>query len=697
MRKQELYQSIESIKPDKNLKNKILKAVEEKDTVTVIHKPLFIPLAIAVLLIINIGIIGKMVISDSIDRSMRAADQIKASSSEIALSTSSKDTETNITDEKASEALEAEKAKEKAQSEDDKINQQQLSEQEAEKAAKFNNAVNSFSAEISSGNYAYMTFYEKSSYDPQKDQPWYAKPDSDGYSIKNNGAIIYQYGNIPYRRYIKYVPADMIIFESSDGNIPQNTPEKIYTNKEYIIRYDGKGFREENIISITESFADASAFNNRIADGRLFTEASSGFQEKSMLAYTSSGVLPVRIESAMDYDETSDLTFRSYTDISESQQNELTNVEAYWNETSALKTLELIDVPDVSGMSEDEAVKALNAAGLYNVTPVPENYSDPSIDGNTVYNTYPKAGDAVSPDDRIRVHICSKSMIKDAVGLLEYEAIDSLNEQGILFNTEYVHENDKMDGIILSTSHQDRETIKGGESITIYVNKLNRSMADYIGKPLSFNTESFIIYGRNENDRKRNKLDIKEIEESMKKQKLFTRQYNTEGGYIAYDYEASIDALWSSASYFNGRIQFYSAGDIVDTESGYVYSESVSIDPEKFSDEAAMTVDGMVFQYNYNDEYNGIEVSPGIICGDYYRDREMHYASTYEEVVQALKDPYYENCSGLIGKYEDTSNPMHYYIYEHGGKRYYVTLQFNMSDDDTFGSVFYAEMYAFDK
>lgn len=696
MRKQELYQSIESIKPDKNLKNKILKAVEEKDTVTVIHKPLFIPLAIAVLLIINIGIIGKMVISDSIDRSMRAADQIKASSSEISLSTSSNDSESSSAEEKASEA---EKEKEKLQSKADEINQQQLSEQEAEKLAKFNDALKSFSAEISSGDYAYMTFYEKCSYDPQNDQPWYAKPVSDGYSIKNNGAIIYQYGNIPYRRYIKYVPADMIIFESSDGTIPNDTPEKIYTNKEYIIRYDGKGFKEENIISITESFADASAFNNRIADGRLFTEASSSPKEKSMLAYTSSGVLPVRIESAMDYNETSDLTFRSSMDISESQKNELTNVESYWNETSALKNLKLIDVPDVSGMSEDEAVKSLNAAGLYNVTVVLQSYTDPTIDGNTVFNTYPKAGDAVSPNDPIRVHICDKSAIKGSVGLLEHDAADILNEQGILFNTEYVQEDDKMDGVVLSTSHQDSETLKGGESITIYVNKLNLSMADYMGRSLSLKNTSFYVYGKNEIDRQHNKLDIKEIEKNLAEQKLFTRQYDTTYGSITYGYEMSIDLLLSHATYFNGYIQFFSAGDIIDPESGYVYCEYDPDDRDLSEDAVMTTVNGMSFLSNYNDdEYSsGIEVSPGITCGNYYRDREMHYASTIEEVKQALKDPYYENCSGLMQKYEDTSNPMHYYTYEHGGKRYYVNLQFLLSDDDKFGSVLYAEMYAFDK
>ena len=53
MKKAELYRSIEGIKPDRSMKNRIMTAAEANDKITVSKKPVFLPVAVAFLLVIN--------------------------------------------------------------------------------------------------------------------------------------------------------------------------------------------------------------------------------------------------------------------------------------------------------------------------------------------------------------------------------------------------------------------------------------------------------------------------------------------------------------------------------------------------------------------------------------------------------------------------------------------------------------------
>ena len=48
MKRNELYRSIDSIKQDKSLKNRVMNAVETKDRIVVHKRPFFIPAAAAV-------------------------------------------------------------------------------------------------------------------------------------------------------------------------------------------------------------------------------------------------------------------------------------------------------------------------------------------------------------------------------------------------------------------------------------------------------------------------------------------------------------------------------------------------------------------------------------------------------------------------------------------------------------------------
>ncbi len=64
MNKKELYRSIEGIRQDRHLKERIIRATEEKDEITVIKRPIFIPVLIALLIVFNIGVAAKLVIFD---------------------------------------------------------------------------------------------------------------------------------------------------------------------------------------------------------------------------------------------------------------------------------------------------------------------------------------------------------------------------------------------------------------------------------------------------------------------------------------------------------------------------------------------------------------------------------------------------------------------------------------------------------
>lgn len=64
MNKKELYRSIEGIRQDRHLKERIIRAAEEKDEITVIKRPIFIPVLIALLIVFNIGVAAKLVIFD---------------------------------------------------------------------------------------------------------------------------------------------------------------------------------------------------------------------------------------------------------------------------------------------------------------------------------------------------------------------------------------------------------------------------------------------------------------------------------------------------------------------------------------------------------------------------------------------------------------------------------------------------------
>lgn len=62
MNKKELYRSIEGIRQDRHLKERIIRAAEEKDEITVIKRPIFIPVLIALLIVFNVGVAAKLVI-----------------------------------------------------------------------------------------------------------------------------------------------------------------------------------------------------------------------------------------------------------------------------------------------------------------------------------------------------------------------------------------------------------------------------------------------------------------------------------------------------------------------------------------------------------------------------------------------------------------------------------------------------------
>ncbi len=242
MKKTELYQSFEGIKQDKNLKEQILKAVEEKDIVTVIKRPLFVPVLIGVLFCLNIGLIGKLVISN--DNQVDMSDY-KARTSINSISSEELDElakqEILLPEDEMKRLEEAQKQDEDARLKEELEKAEgEMSELDIEmKSLDFQNAKSKFYSELEKNDYIVVnTWNDQDNYVPSTSLPFYME-----------SATIFGDENSNYSRYVQ-----VIRFESHDTD---NNLVTVMTNHEFIIGYDEDG----EIKSITESNVNNSNIN----------------------------------------------------------------------------------------------------------------------------------------------------------------------------------------------------------------------------------------------------------------------------------------------------------------------------------------------------------------------------------------------------------------------------------------------------
>ncbi|MCI7803484.1 MAG: PASTA domain-containing protein [Oscillospiraceae bacterium] len=505
MKKMDLYRSIDGIKPDDCLKEQILKAAEENDVVTVIKRPVFVPVMIALLLCLNVGMVAKLVI---FNKSQVNMSEFKARTS----MSSAADIDSDMNElQKELEAQEAEKQLE----EEEKLKmQQELEAANREKQAmEFEAAKAEFLEFLESekshvytemeilGDYVYL----------QGMTPAYLLDDTAYQESENNN----------YRRYVYVVDYTA----KSDNEFTE--VDFAMTNYEFIIGYDGEGVEPDNIVSITKSKAEFENVTEDMIQSALERVNSDESKEKiialgqqkidefekageSESDYTISNcyclfknsqdspqIVFEIIESVLCYDGNWE-NIEFYVD--ENGEDVTYSVEhssrSYWNETvySPYKGYpKTVIVPDVTGMSVQEAQEAIEAAGLKVSSRYYEAPTDIDFEFNNVFETYPQPGTAVASGTDVELRVYARMM----PALYNYpldSAKEILEKMGLKVKLEYVEgvDPDSNDLYVSHFSPYQYTAVEEGEEVTLYIaNPDTTNVADLIGCAINLDENSF--------------------------------------------------------------------------------------------------------------------------------------------------------------------------------------------------------------
>lgn len=437
MKKTELYRSIEGIRPDRSMKNRIMTAVEANDKITVQKRPVFLPIAVAVLLVVNLGLVGNFFAGNNFI-SRRTGNE-----SSVYVSGTSE----------------------------------------------FSDYVDMVYKEITEHDYVSVEFLEGNNYDPQEDRPWFEM-----YSIdvlnSGTGEIVYENaGNI----FVKYI-------QKIDG---------IYTNHEYVIRYDGKGMEKENIVSITESnvnysyeipekykseisqdhvdlaeavdkvvteyslanYADAENINESSYkdeyDLRIFFFPCGS--DSGGIIYRFPAIFSVTAPLEADVETIDENVYFLLNGQGESKSQ--VSYDNYWKETVSRDGADYksATLPNVVNSDADNAVKYLEKMGFSNIS---KKYVADSKVHNTVlgYNYGMTAGDVVNTDDLIELLVCGKQM--PDVSFVDLDvAADILKGENIEFEIVYMNGAKAEDSgqQVVKTEPSAYEIVENSKSVKLYV------------------------------------------------------------------------------------------------------------------------------------------------------------------------------------------------------------------------------------
>jgi serine/threonine-protein kinase len=134
-----------------------------------------------------------------------------------------------------------------------------------------------------------------------------------------------------------------------------------------------------------------------------------------------------------------------------------------------------VEVPDVTGESEDNARAALESAGL-RVGEITREESGEAP--GTVIEQSPAAGDQVNLGSAIALTVAEPTAIPDVVDLTEEEAQTELEDAGFEVNVRDEAVTDPAeDGIVLEQSPAAGEERRQGSRITIVVGRVAEATA----------------------------------------------------------------------------------------------------------------------------------------------------------------------------------------------------------------------------
>ena len=442
MKKAELYRSIEGIKPDRSMKNRIMTAAEANDKITVSKKPVFLPVAVAFLLVINLGVIANLMAGDNFSSKHNGEDNSFYG---------------NSTDE-------------------------------------FSDYAEKVYKEITEHDYKKIEFLQEDNYFPFTDKPWFEMYSID--TIKKGavetGAENAGVTNI-FVKYIQtidgiYTNHEYIIGYDGNGYEKENILSITESNVDYSSEIPEKYKNEISAdVNLSDSFDKLvseysmeksggleypyeSSYNNQY-DMRilLFPSLKSNESAPDGIVYRFPAVFTVTAPQEADVD-TIDENVYFLVDGQGNSQNHL-SYDNYWKETVYADdaSYETAELPEIENMNVDMAVRLLKNTGYTNISEryvIDERLHDTVISYD--YGLMP--GDVKRKNAVIGIIVSGKQM-PDIIGMEIGDAGTVLNDQQIEYKIIYMYgaKADDTGQIVVSTSIGVNEIVNGSEPVEVFV------------------------------------------------------------------------------------------------------------------------------------------------------------------------------------------------------------------------------------
>ena len=445
MKKAELYRSIEGIKPDRSMKNRIMTAAEANDKITVSKKPVFLPVAVAFLLVINLGVIANLMAGDNFSSKHNGEDNSFYG---------------NSTDE-------------------------------------FSDYAEKVYKEITEHDYKKIELLQEGNYFPFTDKPWFEM-----YSIDTieKGAVETGAENAGaenvFVKYIKYIQTidgiytnhEYIIGYDGNGYEKENILSITESNVDYSSEIPEKYKNEISAdVNLSDSFDKLvseysmekyggleypyeSSYNNQY-DMRilLFPSLKSNESAPDGIVYRFPAVFTVTAPLEADVD-TIDENVYFLVDGQGNSQNQL-SYDNYWKETVYADdaNYETAELPEIENMNVDMAVRLLKNTGYTNISEryvIDERLQDTVISYD--YGLMP--GDVKRKNAVIGIIVSGKQM-PDIIGMEIGDAGTVLNDQQIEYKIIYMYgaKADDTGQTVVSTSIGVNEIVNGSEPVEVFV------------------------------------------------------------------------------------------------------------------------------------------------------------------------------------------------------------------------------------
>ena len=442
MKKAELYRSIEGIKPDRSMKNRIMTAAEANDKITVSKKPVFLPVAVAFLLVINLGVIANLMTGDNFSSKHNGEDNSFYG---------------NSTDE-------------------------------------FSDYAEKVYKEITEHDYKKIEFLQEDNYFPFTDKPWFEM-----YSIDTieKGALETGAENAGVTNiFVKYIQTidgiytnhEYIIGYDGNGYEKENILSITESNVDYSSEIPEKYKNEISAdVNLSDSFDKLvseysmekyggleypyeSSYNNQY-DMRilLFPSLKSNESAPDGIVYRFPAVFTVTAPQEADVDTIDENVYFLVVGLGYSQ-NQL-SYDNYWKETVYADdaSYETAELPEIENMNVDMAVRLLKNTGYTNISEryvIDERLHDTVISYD--YGLMP--GDVKRKNAVIGIIVSGKQM-PDIIGMEIGDAGTVLNDQQIEYKIIYMYgaKADDTGQIVVSTSIGVNEIVNGSEPVEVFV------------------------------------------------------------------------------------------------------------------------------------------------------------------------------------------------------------------------------------